>query len=399
MKTLKEINAQIVANSTKALAILDNPALSVTEKNRRVAPITTQLAALEDDKNFLQKSAGLSNMLMNAGGERDDFRTLSTKSRPNADTFIAKTSAIWGAHVLDILEKRAAAVGTKALVSGTLNVPSVLGDPALMDGRPSSILQLIPQRPKRASSSDEDTPGNTFGWLRQSARALAAGAVPDGAEKPKSGITFDDEEDHYRVYAHVTDPMPKRYLEDYRRLVEVLRTQLGEGLFEALERDVLTGTGVATATTDPVRGILATPGILTEEFDTDVLTSLSNARYTLTDTFVTPNAWVINSRDLQSLELLREDGNTGPLMFGSGRSDIEKILGDYPIVSSPLIAQGTALLGDFTHTELIIREDDHLDIDGAGALFTKNQVVFRQEGRYGFAVKKASAFVQVDLTA
>jgi hypothetical protein len=312
-----------------------------------------------------------------------------------------KAAENWGSEIRDRLQKRAGAEGVKALIGGTIDIPSVIADPVLINGRPTTILDLIPRRPRPAPSGDPrgDVRGNKFEYLLQTARNLAASSVPDNVQKPVSGITFDDKEDHYRVYATITDPIPKRYLDDYAQLVQILQTQLGEGLQEAIERDIVSGTGVETATTDPFLGILNTSGIQVQAFATDVITTLRTARRKLEDSRATPNAWVMNSIDLQALEMLRENGTTGALLFGSGRTTIEQILGDYPIVESPLIAAGSALLGDFTKTELLVREDDHLDVDGSGELFDRNQVKFREEGRYGFATLKPSSFITVDLTA
>ena len=321
-------------------------------------------------------------------------------------------AARWGTQVRRELEKRASAFGAKALIGGSIDIPSVIADPVLIDGRPTSILDLIPRREKLASSGPFDSAhlGNTFSFLRQSVRSLNAKGVPDNAQKPKSDITFVDDEDRYRVYATITDPIPKRYLDDYRELTEILQKQLGEGLQEQLENDILNGTGVVipevvtggvvtTQGEDPVKGILQTSGIQAQAYATSVLNTLSAARYKLEDSHHTPNAWIMNSADYRALEMMREDGATGALMFGSGRSDIEAILGDYPIVTSSLMTAGSALLGDFTKTELVIREDDHIDVDGSGTLFDRNQVKFREEGRYGFAVLKPSSFITVDLTA
>lgn len=344
----------------------------------------------------------------------DASTATAAKGAPGARrSYAAKAADQWGNRLEETLKKATGQIGMKALIGGTVDVPSVISEqPVLVDGRPTSILALIPRRPKIASSDPKPNPGNEYSYLVQTARPSSASSVPDGARKPSSGAAFEGKTDRYRVYATITDPMPKRYLDDFRQLVEILKSQLGENLIESIEADILNGTGekveevfnaasgeVTTAGKDPVRGILQTSGLLVQQFTTDVLTTLSNARYTLEDAHVKPNAWVMNSRDYQKLEMMRENGATGPLLFGTGRTALEQFLGDYPIITSSLIAQGSALLGDFDQTELIVREDDHLDVDGSGELFKRNQVIFREEGRYGFAVKKPSAFITVDLTA
>lgn len=312
-----------------------------------------------------------------------------------AGNFMATRAKSWGRVLHDKFTERSG--GVKSLISGTIDVPSIIAEPVEILGTPQSILQLIPTRARLASSAQTGNPGNSFSFLKQTVRTNNASSVLDGATKPVSGATFAEVVDTFHVYAHTTDPLPARYLDDYGQLISILEKQLGEGLLKSLESDILNGTGVPTATTDPITGITATSGTLVEVFDTDALKTLSNARYTLTDTGVMPTAWVMNSRDVQAFELMREGGNTGALLFGSGRTTLRQYLGDYPIITSALMPQGTALLGDFNETELIIREDDHLDIDKSGTLFTKNQVLFRHEGRYGFAVLRPAAFIEVDL--
>lgn len=281
--------------------------------------------------------------------------------------------------------------GVKALTSGSIDVPSVIGEPVEITGRPTSILDLVPKR-----TNTEQGRGNAFSYLRQTTRTNNAGPVADNATKPTSVYTFGDVEDTFRVYAHLSEVFPKRYLDDYNSLIAILQNQMGAGLMEALEEDILTG---AVQPQDGFTGVLNTSGIQTQAYTSNVLTTLSNARYKLVNTFQTPNAWVMNSADVQALELLREDGATGPFLFRRGLTDIEEFLGGYPIVMSPLIPAGTALLGDWTQTELIIREDDHLDVDTSGEKFQKNQVQFRLEGRYGFTVQRPLSFVTADLTA
>lgn len=327
-----------------------------------------------------------------------------TTRAQTATGFKAVAASRWGGLVHDRIMSATAHGGIKALVGGTIDVPSVVSAPVETAGRPMTLLELIP-----IHRFAGDGVGNVFSFLRQSARNLNAAAIPDGAAKPISGVTFTDVEDRFRVYATVTEPMPQRYLSDYRQLIQVLEKQLGEGVLEALEADILTGDGqqvdevvtdgvVTVPGRDPFYGILETEGVLSEDFATDALTSLSNARYTVEDSGVTPNAWVMNSADYKAIERLRENGSTGPLMFRSGRSQIEAYLGDYPIVISALMPSGSALLGDFGQTELVVREDDHLASDASGELFRRNQVQFRHEGRYGFAVLQPSAFIEVALT-
>lgn len=324
---------------------------------------------------------------------------IGASSRARADRgqadpvgFRAKAGASWARRTADRFQRiMSSPDGAKALTSGSIDVPSIIQEPVQILGRPTSILDLVP-KPKNTDKGN----GNAFSYLRQTARTNNAAAVADNATKPTSVYSFGDVEDTFRVYAHLSEKFPRRYLDDYNGLIQILQDQMGAGLMEALEQDILSG---AVQPSVGFTGILNTSGIQTQAFATDVLTTLSTARYKLINSSQHPNAWVLNPTDVQGLELMREDGATGPLMFRNGLTDIEKFLGEHPIVMSTLIPAGTALLGDWETTSLIVREDDHLDVDTSGEKFEKNQVQFRLEGRYGFTVGRPLSFVKATLSA
>ena len=73
--------------------------------------------------------------------------------------------------------------------------------------------------------------------------------------------------------------------------------------------------------------------------------------------------------------------------------------GGLPTVGSSVVPAGTAYLGDWNQSRLYVREAGRLDADVSGVLFEKNQVKLRYEGRFGFAVLRPNAFVEIDLTA
>jgi HK97 family phage major capsid protein len=68
-------------------------------------------------------------------------------------------------------------------------------------------------------------------------------------------------------------------------------------------------------------------------------------------------------------------------------------------VRSNAVPAGTAILGDWNHAQVVVREDATLALDRSGENFTKNLVTMRLEGRFGFAVKRPNAFVEVALAA
>lgn len=280
--------------------------------------------------------------------------------------------------------------GSKALVSGTLQVPPILGAPITIDAAPRTLLDLIPVAVPRGT--DDDDYGNTFATIRQNTRTNNAGAVPDGEEKPTSIYTFGQIDDTYRVYANKTEDLPWRFLDDFSGLVKIVTVQLVDDTKNAMERDVLSGDGED----DRFLGLLNTSGLGVQAYTTDLLTTISNAKYGFLANNRPLTAWVLNPLDVQKLEQLRENGATGAFLFKS-RTEIESYLGARYVTSSG-IAEGTALAGEWSQAELLPVGDDELILDTKNR--TKdNTFLMMFEGRYGFRVKKPSAFTKITLSA
>jgi len=398
MKTTTLKNA-IEVKSKQILEILDDTKLDPGRQIAKSKPIEEEINRLREqlvEEEYLDQKRKSFGRAGDAGGSGLDLAGTPSDAlgsgRTAADDVKSIAMKRWAADVQPKLAQ--SVIGTKALVTGAVDQPSIFQAVQTIPGRPTSVLQLIPALPPEALRE-----GNLFGYQKQTARTLNASSVPDGVTKPTSTITFDEVEDHLRVYATLSETLPKRYQTDFPKLMSILQGQLFEALTEAVEVDILSGSGTATSSTDPFLGILNQPGILTQAWSTDLLGTLSTAKYKLTKSYVAPNAWVMHPDDLQRLELMRENGTTGALLFGSGRSSVEQILGNYPIVESNLIPAGTALLGDFSQTGWASK-DNEISWDGSGGTrYEKNQVVYRSEGRYGFAVLRPSAFVKVSLVS
>lgn len=297
----------------------------------------------------------------------------------------------WAEKAVDAVQSMSSRMGApdgvKALISGTIAVPDIVGEPVQIAAAATTLLDLIGR-----GTPQGDRVGNSFKFITQQARTNNAAAVPDGAAKPTSIYTFGEVEDTYRVYANKTEDLPYRYLSDYASITDIVRVQLAEDTIRAIEADILSGDG----TDDAFTGILETSGIQTQPWTTDLLRTLSNAKHKFISQELPFTGWVFNPTDLQALELMREGGATGPFLFPS-RQAIEDFLGA-PVVTSAGMPTGTAVVGEWDQAEIIPLGDDELIVD-AGKRTTNNTFLFMFEGRYGFRVSKPVAFVSVDLTA
>ncbi|MGC5077628.1 phage major capsid protein [Agrococcus sp. DT81.2] len=298
--------------------------------------------------------------------------------------------------------------GAKAAISVGVGVPQPITEPVSLPQERHTILNLIPVKQVAGANLEGEGGGNVFGYTVQTTRTNNAAAVPDGALKPTSSYQWSERVDRFRTIAHLSEPQPNRLLADRPALVRFLEEEMGRGVLDEIEGQILAGTGTIGATepatptpaTEQLPGILETSGVRAQAWTTDLLTTLSTAYDTLTLANEQPTAWVMNPLDYRKLKNMRESGTTGPLMFKSGRSSIEQILGEIPIVESNLMPQGVALLGDFRQTLLVVRDEVRLESNqGATELFDRNLTKYRAEGRYGFAVLRPGAFIEVDLTA
>lgn len=357
---------------------------------RRLTDITTDLAG-KVERNGQLKSL--------TDGLTGNSRAIADGWLPSgAKLPTSVASAQWAKDAADVIKKRDSALGTKASIVGTrLDVPALTVTPVPLLEQATSILQIIPTDAAPAGDGINGT-GAGFSYPVQTLREHNVEAVADGGQKPTSRYGWDARDDRYRVYAHLSESIPERYLDDYSQLIALLQQEMANGLLQEVEEDVLAGPA-KTENSERFTGILNTSGIgaVVPGAGDDQLTTLSNAYYTLTDLGETPNAWVMNQRDVQKLLLLRENGTTGPLLFGTGRTALEQFTGGARIIESSRMPAGTALLGNFEQCQLFVRQGATLKADATGEAFEHNTVKFRVEGRYGFAVKRPASFVKVTL--
>lgn len=281
--------------------------------------------------------------------------------------------------------------GQKALVSGTIGVQNVIEPAVVRIGTvPLAILDLLPIAP----AASDGRGGNTFTYLRQNVRTNNAAPVADGTLKPTSLYTMAEIEDRFRVIAHLSEPTPLRYFADHDQLENFLQVEMEFGLRTALEAQVVAGTGIG----ENLTGLLNTSGIVSVAAVTgDLLATLRKAITSLQVNGNIPTAFVVSPADAEKLDLIREGASTGQYLLGGPGSKTDQTLWSIPRVPSTAVAAGTALLGDWNFAEVVVRQGATVAVDTGGDNFTKNLATMRVEGRFGFAVKRPSAFAKITL--
>ncbi|MEV4215162.1 phage major capsid protein [Micromonospora sp. NPDC049662] len=296
----------------------------------------------------------------------------------------AGKGSTWARQVAGKLIMQAERHGVKALVSGSIDVPSIVEPVVDLPARPTRILDLIPRRPLT---------GNTYEYLRQTLRTNNAAVVADNATKPTSIYTVGSVEDRARVIAHLSEAIPERYFADHQELFQLLDREMREDALIALETEITTGDG----TGEHFTGIINVSGTLSQAWSTDILTTTRKARTTLENALQQPTAYAMNPTDWETIDLLQD--NEGRYYYGGPSSIATPVLHGLPVVVTPAVAAGTAILADWRQARLRVREDMRMDADRSGTLFDKNQVKLRVEGRFAFDLVRPPAFCEIDLTA
>lgn len=276
--------------------------------------------------------------------------------------------------------------------SGGATMPASFFDPRLRDlpQRSLFVRSLIPTTLVQGSDKVD--------YVRQTVFTNNAAAVAANAEKPKSVITAERISTPIRVIAHVSEAMDRSLLSDYDILASFIDDQLRLGVLLAEETQILSGTGVAPQLT----GILSTAGIQTQAKGADPTPdAIQKAMTKVRAQFAQPDAVVMHPNDWQDIVMLRTAD--GQYIWGHPADDSPPRIWGVPVVTSPVMTEGTTLVGAFgTGAEVYEREGARVSFsemglgDSAGQeMFTRNQVRFRGESRIGLAVIRPGNFCTV----
>jgi hypothetical protein len=285
----------------------------------------------------------------------------------------------------------------RAVVTGTIDVPSLVLPYVVDTPWPIRLIDLLVNRQVAES--------NAYSYYQQTARTNNAAPVADLATKPTSVFTLQEHNDRCRVIAHLSQPVPYRYLQDVEQLQSWLATEMYQGVMASLESQIISGSGSG----ENMLGLLNTSGTTAVAFETDPLTTLRHAQTELQLLGEVPNAIALHPADAESIDLTRwgtsggllSSGFQHPSLTGYGSSDnffgpsdqIKRVI-------SPSVPQGTGIVADWSQLKIFVREDFTLLMNLFGdAEFSTNAYVLRGEGRYGIGVLRPQSFAICDLAS
>ena len=218
--------------------------------------------------------------------------------------------------------------------------------------------------------------------------------------KPQSAFQFVGEQAPVRTLAH-WEAAHRNVLADEPQLRSIIDNELMYGLRLLEDSQILNGDG----TGENLLGVLNTPGIQEYAWSDGATLPVADTkadalRRAATLSFLAyyePTGIVLHPNDWEDIELTK-DANGQYLIAVSVAMGGEPKVWRMPIVDTPAIAEGTALVGAFgTGAQLYDREQSSIRISEQHSdFFVRNAIVILAEQRLALAVKRPEAFVVVD---
>jgi HK97 family phage major capsid protein len=303
---------------------------------------------------------------------------------------------IWGKQFLKELQVYPTAKKDLIPVAGSVTVGSMSATIGEIEDIAETILQIIPI---------EQTSQDKISYLRETVRTHAAASVPIATKKPTSTYNLARINEDVVTIAHLSDPIPRQWLQDAPMLSRYVGKVMREGLILEIERQIFAGNGLA----DEFTGLANVSGLLGQAFSTDILTTTRKAITSLELLPVRADGWAIHPNDWEAFELAQN--TAGFYAMGlPGEIPVDRAnrkLWGLPVLVTPNVTENTAYLGAFK-TALKLWEREGVTIDwsetfhttdnGADVTgFETNQIMFRCEGRFQLEVARPGAIVEVSL--
>lgn len=218
--------------------------------------------------------------------------------------------------------------------------------------------------------------------------------------KPQSSMTVVGVQAPVRTIAHY-EVAHRNVLDDEPTLRGIIDNELLYGLRLVEDDQILNGDGTGSNLT----GIRETAGIQTQVWSDGTAgdTRIDAVRRAITKSLLAyyePTGIVVHPNDMEDLELTK-DGQDRHLMVMSVSMGAEARLWRLPMVATPAIDEGFALVGSFgIGATLYDRMEGNIRVaEQHSDFFIRNAVAILAEERLALAVKRPESFVEVEFDA
>jgi len=243
------------------------------------------------------------------------------------------------------------------------------------------VIDLIPTTTTSSSSVT---------YMEETTFTNAAVEVAQGAVKPEATLALTERNSVVRKIA-VLLPVTDEQLEDEPRARGYVENRLPFMVRQRLSGQVLVGNGTAPN----LRGVLNVAGIQTQAKGADPTPDAIYKAMTLVMTTgqAMPNGVAFNPLDWQDVRLLRTVD--GIYIWGNpSEAGPERIWG-LQVALDQALTQNTAIVADWSMTELAIRSGLSVDVGLNTDDFARNQQTFRAEMRAAFIAYRPAAICTV----
>ena len=216
------------------------------------------------------------------------------------------------------------------------------------------------------------------------------------AAKPQSSMTVVGVQAPVRTIAHF-EVAHRNVLDDEPTLRGIIDNELLYGLRLVEDDQILNGDGTGSNLT----GIRETAGLQTQVWSAGTAgdTRIDAVRRAITKSLLAyyePTGMILHPNDMEDIELTKDDENRH-IMVMSVSLGAEARLWRLPMVSTPAITEGFALVGSFgVGATLYDRMEGSIRIaEQHSDFFIRNAVAVLAEERLALAVKRPESFVEI----
>lgn len=384
---LSQLQKDLLTLSAKAKSegreFTDAEVNTINEKGAEITKLKQKIERVEKSEKAL---ADVVEFGRGEGDGEDDDST--------AVKYLTLTGARGKKAAREFAENVRARGGSKALPGNTIVTGSSFSaEPIDTKKLPTSILDLLRVRLRENPAWD---------GIRQTGFTNNATVVPDGALKPTSTLSITNNPGFLAVVAHLSEYVGTYLLKDNAQLATFVERNLLWGLKDALEEQILNGTGLEdTYDGKPrknIRGIMNTTGVQQQDATAEPIITLRAASTKLETAGFASDVYMLNPLDWEAIETNRN--TSGNFDLGSALNLAERRVWGTRVVTSSRLEQGTALAMDLSALNL---DTDRFGIETAWHLgdfgFEHNQIRARVEGRFGLSIEQPEGIVVTELDA